>query len=284
MSMKRAILHGDRRHAIVCVDSGNGAIYECGPEGELVRELTGCGGAFDVWKLPDGSYLYCHIGPDHHGVRLVDGENHVLAEYRCESEVFGCQPLADGGFLVGELTAARLTEVTRGGEIARVIPIKTQAPPHERMRMVRRRPDGTYLVNQPGDRVIRRYDAAGTVLAEIPTCGDTFAVVEDERGHIYYTGQTCIVETDAQGREVWKADAADLKAVRPQWLTGLQLLANGNLLVCNWLGHGCEGQGVPLFEIDRDKAIRWTLEAPDWTRNIANLQVLNEGPGALDRR
>lgn len=279
--MNQAVITGINRHPIITVDTGRAKIFEFDENGNVVFELPTHGACFDVWLLPDQTYLYCHLGPDSHGVRIVDRKNNILADYVTESEVFGCQPLPNGDILVGELTQKRLTEVKCNSEINKIIPLRCDISGHEAMRMVRKHPDGTYLVNQPGDRVIRRYDFNGNILQEISTPGNTFAVAEDDYGHIYYTAQTCIIETDAAGNEVWCATREDLAEINPRWLTGMQLLVNGNLIICNWLGHGYEGKGIPLFEINRNKEILWTLEAPSFTGNLANMQVLTEDVNAV---
>lgn len=279
--MNQAVITGIHRHHIISVDSARAKIFEFDEDGNVIFELPTYGASFDVWKLPDQTYLYCHLGPDCHGVRIVDRDNNILSDYKTASEVFGCQPLPDGDILIGELTQKRLTEVSRDGEIIKVIPLHCNIGGHEAMRMARKRPDGTYLVNQPGDRVIRRYDENGNILLNISTPGDTFAVIESDNGHIYYTARTCIVETDATGNEIWCATCEDLADINPRWLTGMELLQNGNLIVCNWLGHGFEGKGIPLFEINRDKEILWKLEAPSFTSDLANMQVLTENVTAV---
>ena len=281
----RAMIGGINRHRLVCVDSGLGCLFEFDENGVETLRLDGCDGAFDIWALPGGTFVYCRLSQAFNGLRHVDRQNNVLAEYRTESQVFGCQPIEDGGYLIGELSYSRLVETDAKGNIVNVIPITTnpQTHEHERMRMVRKTEAGSYLVNQPGDKVIRRYDEKGGVLAEYQTAGDTFAVIEDD-GNLYYTEQTGIVILDRSGNEIWSMRAQELQSVSPKWPTGLQLLENGNLIVCNWLGHNCEGQGVPLFEVNRDKQVLWTLQAPDFTKNIANMQVYDNPAARVCRK
>ena len=269
----QAKIEGHNPYRLLCVDSGTAQILELTPSGVVEAIVPTIGAAFEVWKLGD-AYLYPYLGSTGNGVCLVNAHGEPLRHYRTNSEVFTCQPTGDGGVLVGELTAKRLVWLAADWSVRAVIPVQSTVSGHEVMRMARRQPDGSFLVVHPGDRCIRQYAESGELLREIPTYPDTFAAHGLPNGHIVYTAQTAIVEVDAAGRVVWEATAADLAAIAPRWLTGLEVLPDGSYVVCNWLGHGCEGQGAPLFAINRQKEILWKLYAPEFTRNLANMKVL----------
>lgn len=280
--MKHATISGENRHDFICVDSALHSILEFNQDGFLTREIKTHGSAFDIWMLPNNNLLYCHLGSSgEHGVRVIDWEGNILTDYVTSSEVFSCQPLQNGNILVGELTSTRLVEVNNLGLIEKVINIKCKIGGHQAMRMVRMQLDGTYLVNQPGDKVIRRYTEDGDIIQEIDTLGDTFAVIEKENGNILYTAKEDIVETDSKGEILWRVNMDDIPEIGVKWLTGMQLLPNGNLIVCNWLGHGHEGSGVPIFEINYDKKVVWKFEAPEFTANISNMQLLSLDPKTI---
>lgn len=274
--MFKAKISGINRHSFACVDSGTAKLLNFDRDGILTSELPTGGGSFDLSVLPNNDYLYCFLGsPEGHGVKIVDKSGNEKLKYLTPNEIFSCSMMDNGNVLVGELTEQRLVEVNPRGEIEKIIKIKCTVGGHETMRMVRQGSKGTYLVTQPGDKAIRRYGANGDVLQEIQTLGDTFSVIEKTDGSILYTAQKTIVEVDKNGAEAWKVTADEAPEISFRWLTGMQLLSNGNLIVCNWLGHGFEGQGVPVFEINGSKQILWKFEAPDFTSNIANIYVLD---------
>lgn len=271
---KKALIKGSGFRGVSVIDSACCAIFTFDAEGRVVSEIPTDGAGFDFWKLPDGNILYCHLGGSAgHGARVVTPENEIVTQYSSASEIFCCQPLEDGCFLVGELTEKQISVVSPAGKAEAVIPVKSIVSGHEVMRAARRLKDGTYMVVHPGDRALRRYSETGEVLSEFPTRADTFGVVEFGEDHFLYTAQTALVETDAEGREVRAVTAEDgLSGLGIHWLTGLQLLPDNHVILANWLGHGREGTGVPVFELDADGKLCWTLEAPDFTSDPANIQ------------
>lgn len=270
---KKAEIHGVGFPGLIAVDSGIQRIFTFDENGVVTFELPTLGASFDVWRLPDGNFLYCHLGPERHGARVVTSENEVVTDYYSDSEIFCCQPLADGCILTGELTEKRLVVVSPLGKAETVIPIKSDISGHEVMRTARRLPDGNYLVVHPGDRVIRRYSELGELLHETPTRNDTFAATETADGHILYTAQTAVVEVTQAGEELWSFGKEDAPSLGIHWLTGMVLCKDGGIVLCNWLGHGMEGTGTPLFALSPDRAIMWTFQAPSFTANLANMKI-----------
>lgn len=281
----QAHITGEKGHRILVSDPGLRLLREYNEKGTVIWEIPTKGLSYDAWKLPDGTYLYAYnLGADRGGAVHCDFRGEILCEYAASSQIFSCHPLSDGGYLVGEINPPCLKEIAPDGTVRKTIPVKSDYPGHNSMRMCRKLPDGTYLVNQPKDAVIRQYDESGMILWEVSTPGDTFAVFPDQDGSIWYTAQKEIFRVDRAGSVLWHATREDLSPIKPAWLTGMQILQNGHLLVVNWLGHGMAGHGVPLFEIDPDKKICWTLEAPEFTDCQATIQSLNEEAAAIIAR
>lgn len=283
--MLKATITGTHRHNLLVPDPGLRLFREFDGDGNVVFEMKTPGLSYDAWKLPDGTYLYAYISPDSlHGVTHVRADGSEITHYKTEAQIFSCQPLEDGAFLVGELHTMQLVEVAKDGKVRKIIPIQSVKSCHNTMRMCRKCPDGTYLVNQPEDKVIRRYDGDGNILSEIKTPGDTFAVVWDGKGGIYYTAQKEIfLVREADGTVLRHITEEDLAPINPCWLTGMELLEDGSLIVTNWLGHGMAGKGAPIFEIAPDGSIPWTLKAPEFTDCMANVQSLDEDAAAIIR-
>ena len=103
---------------------------------------------------------------------------------------------------------------------------------------------------------MREYDAKGGLVREIPTKFPPFAAVRLANGNTVVSGQSGIVEVDPAGKEVWQLHAADLPELGIRWFAGVQVLPDGNLLICN------AGGNVPVFEINREKHVVWKCLEP----------------------
>jgi len=266
----------------ICTDSARGKLLRFSPAGELLREYD-VPLAFDVWVLPDGNLLASMLnGPLGPGVVLLRPDGETLLYYRSAGEVFGCQPLPDGHIMVGELDPCGLVEINRHGKVISRIPCRTTCAGHESMRMPRLTVDGTWLVCHKGEQVVREYAIDGTVMREIATPGPVFVAIRLPNGNTLFSCELRLVEVDVSGREVWSLDQADVPELGIRLLTGLQRLPNGNTVACNWLGHGQEGRGVPLFEVNPAKEIVWRFDNVPITSNVGNFQLLDQ-PAPLFR-
>lgn len=243
-------------HAAVA-DSG-GVIFWC--ENGEVRKIPTHGGVFDIYKGPDDTLVYSSIhdsvdGQSASGLVIADRNGDVLRRYTTKNEVFGVYPFADG-YLVGELTGKCVTVLDRDLSVVRTVPVKYDAENmHEVMRGVSIAKDGNIWVVQPGELVIRKYSFTGEVLEEIPTGPDTFGMEELENGNIIYTQHHAICEIDRQGNEIWRVNTEDIPKAGLCWALNFKLLENGHILLVNWLGHGCEGKGYPVMELDENHAL-----------------------------
>ena len=83
-------------------------------------------------------------------------------------------------------------------------------------------------------------------------------------------------ELDSAGKVVWKVEKNDLPGIELLFVAGLQRLANGNTVVCNWGGHGRKGEQAQIFEITRDKKVVARMFDFDKFGTISAAQVLDE--------
>ena len=49
---------------------------------------------------------------------------------------------------------------------------------------------------------------------------------------------------------MWRVCADDIPQAGLCWALNFKTLPNGHTLLVNWLGHGCEGKGTPVIELD----------------------------------
>lgn len=270
---------GISRHPFLCTDTSGMNLLEFDPDGNVIWKKHIGKICFDVWALPDGKILYCFYDDGaarDSGVVLTDREGRIFFNYSSRYEIFGCQPLPNGNVLAGELRNKRIIEIASDGSVQKQINIDYEEKNlHEAMRMPRKMADGTYIAVQPGNRRIVRYSADGNVIWSAFTRPDTFGFVEKPNGNIVYTSQTALTEIDKSGRTVWEVTGEDIPQIGVKWLLGVQLLKNGNLAVCNWLGHGHDNEGTSIFEITPDKQIVWECNIQQAAPNAANFELLD---------
>ena len=85
-----------------------------------------------------------------------------------------------------------------------------------------------------------------------------------------------VFEVTPQKETVWELTAADVPELNLTWVTSLQILDNGNLVVANFL-RGQEGRGAHAFEVTHDdqKKIVWKFADHDLIKSITMVRVLD---------
>ena len=269
---------GKVRHELLCMDNRRNEVLRVSPDGKIVWSYP-APGVHDAWLLPDGNVLFCYYDRKSCGVKKVTPDKKEVFHYqfpkRCE--VHACQPLAGGNVLIGACGPARVVEVDPKGKVVKTVKLISKTKnPHGHLRQVRQLANGNYLVCHVGDKVVREYDAGGKVLREFQA-GTCRAAVRLPNGNTIISGgdECTVTEFDAKGQVVWKIQKDDFPEVRMDWLSGFQRLPNGNTVICNWLGHGKYGQGVPIFEVTPDKKIVWMFTDSMTTKAVTGVQVLD---------
>lgn len=252
----------------------------------------------DLHQLADG-HILCQLN----WTRVVEidpATDEIVWEYDAATangnegkkvEVHAFQRLVDGNTMIVESGPARIIEVAPNGQIAREIPLKVENPhPHRDTRLVRKLDSGNYLVCHEGDGVVREYDATGAVVWEfaVPLFGrqrrkghgleaygnQCFAALRLKNGNtLISTGNGHgIIEVTPAGKVVWQLQQDDLPGIRLAWVTTLEVLPGGNIVI----GNCHAGPDNPqLIEITRDKEVVWTFH--DFKRfgnALTNSQIL----------
>jgi hypothetical protein len=261
----------------LCADFGGNKVCLVSKTGEIEWEYK-ARRPQDVWMLPSGSVLLTHVK----GVQEVGLDGKVVWEYRTapKNEVHACQPLPEGLVLVAESGPCRLIEVNRAKEIVREVKLTTNCKrTHGQMRAARKLANGHYLVGQYSDKVVREYDPAGKIVWEFAH-RNAFGGIRLPSGNtLIATGDAHrVLEVDPQGEVVWAIEENDLPGMPLRFVAGLQRLANGNTVVCNWGGHGHVGQQPQVLEVTRDKRVVATLFDNERFKTISGVCILGE-PG-----
>lgn len=272
------------KHRFLACGSGMKQIVIVDQQGHIEWSYPIEGECNDVSMLSDSTILYSYK----HGARLISLQKETLWEYKAEAdtEVQSASPLSKKRFLIMQNgTPAKLMEIDRKGRIRKTIKVETVARhPHGQFRNVRKTKAGTYLVGYfKGDKVVE-LNKKGDVIRTIPVKGNNFCSLRLDNGN---TVVACgdnhrIVEVNPAGQIVWSLEKDELPTHPLRFVAGLQVLQNGNMVVCNWGGHGHKGEQAQIFEITRDKQVVWQVS--DWANlgQISTLQLLDE-PGRMEK-
>lgn len=176
--------------------------------------------------------------------------------------------------MIAESGVARIIEIKPDGKLLRSVPLHVDHPHvHHDTRLVRAIGDH-YLVCHENDGAVREYNADGKIVwdYQVPLFGQ-----EKRPGHgvdafgnqcfaaiRLPTGNTLITTGNGHGvievtpdREImWQLTQHDLPGIELAWVTTVQILQNGNLVI----GNCHAGPNNPqIIELDRQKQVAWTF-------------------------
>jgi hypothetical protein len=262
-------------HPFLCADYGGNMIRIISVEGQSVWEYP-ANKPLDAWQMPDGNILFSHI----RGIMEVTRDKEIVWEYKTKkpNEIHTCQPLGNGVYLVGVSGPCEIIEIDRNGKRLKTVKLTTnQKRIHGQMRQIRKTKQGTYLVGHNADRVVREYDTNGKVIRTFDVGGNPYSAIRLENGNtLIGTGDGHkLVEVDKDDNIVWQINENELDGNPLRFVAGVQRLANGNTIVCNWGGHGHIGGQPQIFEVTRDKKVVWELFDYENFKTITNVQLLD---------
>jgi outer membrane protein assembly factor BamB len=277
------------------VAAAAGRIVELDTDVKILLELKTTFVVHDMQLLEGGHILYPKAA--NHLVEL-DRQGKAVWEYRAQPkdgykgavEIHGFQRLEDGSTMIAETGNKRIIEVAKDGKIAVEVPLTIDKPDsHRDTRLARKLDNGNYLVCHEGDGVVREYDKTGKVVwsYKLDLAGRERTPGHEGHGTEVYSalrlanGNTLIgtgngnrvIEVDKDGKIVWKVDHDELPGIKLFWITSLQVLPNGNVIICNT--HA--GKDNPqLIEVTREKKVVWTLNKFALTGNeLCTIQLVD---------
>lgn len=289
-------------HLIV---QGNKKLAIVGRDGRIEWEMP-WGPIHDIHRLP-GERVMVQQGP----AKVVEIDlktKEVVWSYDSAKEngnsgkpveVHSFQPLDDGRVMIAESGPARIIEIDRGGRLLREVKLKTVRPStHSDTRLVRKLSNGNYLVAHEADGTAREYDADGKIVweFEVPFFGKEpkpghgpeafgnrlFAALRLPGGNtLIATGNGhSVIEVTPQKEVIWKIEQRELPGITLAWVTTLEVLPNGHLV----LGNCHAGPGQPLLvEIDRKtKQVVWRFDQFETFGNsVSNSLLLDVEAGTI---
>jgi outer membrane protein assembly factor BamB len=291
-------------HRIVVADYSRRRIAIVDAKGKIEWEYK-IGDLHDLQPLADGNLLF-----QTSFTRLVEVDprtSKVIWEYDAKKsngnekrpvEVHAFQRLADGVTMIAESGPARIIEVDRAGKLLCEIKLKVAKPSaHRDTRLVRKLDKGHYLVCHEGEGAVREYDAAGAVVWDYPVPlfdqkprgghgveawgNAVFAALRLPGGNtLISTGNGhSVIEVTPDKKIVWHLKQDELPGIKLAWVTTLQVLPNGNIV----LGNCHAGTANPqIIEVTRDKRVVWSFRDfthfGDATSNSAVLIPASRAP------
>jgi len=265
------------KHSFVCTDYSQGMVCIISDEGQLVWQYPAeqCN---ELWVLTNGNLLF-NTGK---GVKEVTRKKEVVFVYESKSEIFACQRLADGNTFIGECNTGLLLEVTPAGQIVKKIKLLPDGADggHGFMRNARKLENGNYLVAHYDLDKVCEYGPAGQLVREIPVKGGPHSVIRLPNGNTLiacsdHNGEPGVVEVDESGSVVWQLRKNELPGIELKFMTGMEILPNGNIVLTNWLGHNHFGEAPHAFEITRDKKVVWMYNDHSIIKTMSSIQILD---------
>ena len=278
---------------------GNGRLVVLAADGAIEWEKE-WGPLHDCHQLPNGNFLVlrgratvCEI--DRESREVVWSYDAAKSNGNNDPgiEVHACQPLGNGNVMIVETVTQRIIEVDRDGKLQKAISLVVDNPhPHTDTRLVRKLASGNYLAAHEGDGKVREYDGqSGEVVweYEVPMFGKqpagghgpeafgnkVFCALRLKNGNtLLSTGNGHSVLEVTPGKEiVWQLHQHDLPGITLAWVTTLEVLPSGNIV----LGNCHAGPGNPLLVeiVPSSKKVVWTLDRfEDFGNSVSNSQIL----------
>jgi outer membrane protein assembly factor BamB len=285
-------------HRVLAADRGKGHIAILGTDGKVEWEMENKHDVHDLHLLANGNIL-THTSSTN-VVEIDIKKKEIVWKYEAKPkegykgriEIHAFQRLDDGNTMVAESGNTRIVEVDKAGKIVKEIPLKVKQPnAHRDTRMVRKLASGNYLVCHEGEGAVVEYDGEGKVVWSYKLdLGDrkrsdghgveghgveVFGAVRLENGNTLIAGgnNNRVLEVDPKGKIVWQIDQKDLPGITLAWVTTLQVLPNGNIVI----GNCHAGPDNPqLIEVTKDKKVVWTMkDHKNFANDTASAMILD---------
>lgn len=266
---------------MICEYSGAAhRLVEVSREGKLVWEHPFPSIAVCFRMTANGNVVFADGGTPT-GIQEVNREHKVVFDYRAKCEqVLGCDTLPNGHFLVAEQGPCQAVEVNSKGEIVSTVKLfTTEKRAHQQLRCLHQLENGHILACHEAEGVVREYSRDGNSVWEYPNVKNVFEALRLPNGNTLIGCGTDkrVIEVTPEKKIVWELTAADRPELNLSWITGLQVLKNGNVVVANFL-RGQEGKGVHAFEVTRDqqKKVVWKFDDHKLIKSITMVKVLDD--------
>ncbi len=268
------------KHRLLLTEYGKGPnrFVELDADGKMVWEFKPPSTAVIFQTLPNGNILFGYGGSPT-GVREITSRGETVFDYVSKShQVFGCERLANGNTLVAEQGPCQAVEVDPKGVIVHVTALTTNTTGfHLQVRNVHKLTNGNILAAHEGEGAVREVDAQGKVVWEYTGVTNTGDAQRLANGNtlICCGNQKRLIEVTPDKQIVWEFKAEDAPELNITWVSSVQQLKNGNLLVGNFI-RGQEGKGAHAFELNREKKVIWSWSDHSFIKSLTTVRALGE--------
>jgi hypothetical protein len=264
-------------HRFIAQDKGQARIIRA--DGSVEWEAPCPFVSHDIAVLPNKNVLL-HTGPA--TIVEMTPNKEVVWQFTSKPkdgysgrvEIHAFQRLKNGRTMVAESGNTRIVEVDKEGKIVFEMPLTVDRPDaHRDTRRVRKLDNGNYLVCHEGEGTVREYDPSGKVVwsYKLDLNGQPRTPNHDGHGTEVFNalrlknGNTLIgggnnnrvFEVTPDGKTVWSVERDELPGIHLCWITTIELLPNGHIVI----GNTHAGPNQPqIVEIDRDKKVVWTYK------------------------
>jgi hypothetical protein len=243
----------------------------------------------DATMLSNGNVIFARK----HGVTEVTPDKRVAWNYDAPpgTEIHSAQPIGKDKVLFMQCgDPARLILMDKAtNKPVKELTLRTKNPKgvHGQFRHVRMTKAGTFLVPHMDLGRVVEYDDRGKELwsVEAKSC---WAAIRLKNGNTLISGNQngYVREVDREGKVVWEINKDDLPAIRLHTVQEVDRLANGNTVICNWVGGVKKADWptvVQVVEVTPDKQVVWALR--EWADPdlgpASSIQLLDE-PGVAE--
>lgn len=267
-----------RRLLLAEYGSSPNRLLELDPDGRPVWEFKPPSICVIFQPLRNGNVLLAYGGSPT-GVQEINRRREVVWNYvsACP-QVLGCERLPNGDTLIAEQGPPRAVQVDPKGRVVRATPLSTSEKPyHLQVRNVHKLPNGNILAAHEGEGAVREVDPDGRVVWEyvgVENAGDAQRL-KNGNTLISCGTQKRVIEVTRDGKIVWEFGARDAPELNIVWVSSIQPLRRGNILVGNFV-RGHEGKGVHAFEVNRRKQVVWTYADHALVRALTTVRALGE--------
>jgi outer membrane protein assembly factor BamB len=166
------------------------------------------------------------------------------------------------------------------GGIVHVTPLTTtEKGAHLQVRNIHKLANGNILAGHEGEGAVREVDPSGKVVWEYTGVANAGEGQRLPNGNTLIScgTQKRVIEVTPAKEIVWEFGAKDAPELNITWVSSVQRLKNGNLLVGNFL-RGQEGKGAHAVEVthDKEKRVVWKWDDHSLIKSLTTVRVIGE--------
>lgn len=268
---------GPVKHHLMVIEYP-GRLVEISAEGQKLWEHQTPSLTVMFNVLPNGHIFYPH-GGNARGAEEIDRDHKVVWSYDSPAqELLGGERLANGNSLFGEGGPPKALELDAAKSLVRSIDVSTtEQVAHGQIRHVHRLANGNVLLALESEGAAREIDAAGKTVWQYTGIKSIHEALRLPNGNTLIGGGESkrVLEVTPAGEIAWEFNDKDAPELGLAFITSVQPLKNGDLLVCNWLG-GNGGNGVHAFQVTRDKHVVWKLDDHQLLKSTTTVTALDD--------